>query len=302
MKISLIIPTLNASSHLKGLLEAVSSQKEKPSEVIIIDSSSTDGTPEIADAFGAKTIIIKREEFDHGGTRNLAAKEATGDILMFMTQDALPADGNLIGNLTSPIKCGDAAASYGRHMPGPGATPLERFSRLFNYPETPSLKSIESMDKMGIKAFFMSNVCSAFKRKEFSDVDGFPQRTIVNEDMLIASRLLYRGYKIAYVPEAAVIHSHNYPPFKQLRRYFDIGVSLRENPLPVKAEPEGRRFLKEAAGYLRRERKPLWVPYLYLDALMRYSGYRLGLNWRGLPLRLVKTISLHGFYFKGAKN
>ncbi len=81
---------------------------------------------------------------------------------------------------------------------------------------------------MGIKTFFFSNVFSAIRRKEFEEIGGFPENVIMFEDMLFAAKLIERGYKIAYVPEAKVIHSHDYSLVQQFRRYYQAGVSFKE--------------------------------------------------------------------------
>ena len=127
MKISVIIPTLNAGASIGGLLSSLQSQDIESPEIIIIDSSSGDNTVDIAKGFGVKPIVIPKSAFNHGKTRNIAAMEAKGDILVFMTQDALPADNTLLSRLTAPLKKSGIAATFGRHIPGDDASPLEVF-------------------------------------------------------------------------------------------------------------------------------------------------------------------------------
>jgi len=279
MRISLIIPTLNAGAHIEHLLSALSSQDEKPLETIVIDSSSVDDTVEIAKRFGAKTIVIPRQSFDHGKTRNMAAREAGGDVLVFMTQDALPFDGRLLGNLTAPLNS-DIAAAYGRHVPRPDASPPEVFARHFNYPESPATKSIEDVERLGVKTFFFSNVCSAVRRGAFLKVGMFPEGIRANEDMLFAAKLVVRGNKVAYVPDAVVVHSHSYSLFQLFARYYNIGSSLKNNYWVLKyarSEREGLRFLKEEFSFLLRGRNYSWLPYMLGEAVAKYAGYRAGL-------------------------
>ena len=96
-------------------------------------------------------------------------------------------------------------ASFGRQIPRPDASPTENFTRLFNYPETPMIKGIEDLPRLGIKTFFFSNVCSAIKTKEFKELGGFPENIIMFEDLIFAAKAILKGYKIAYVPEAKVM-------------------------------------------------------------------------------------------------
>lgn len=297
MNVSVIIPTLNAGGRIGELLKRLNAQTIKPLETIVIDSSSDDETVNIAKGRFARTFVIERSSFGHGKTRNMAAREAAGDVLMFMVQDALPADVFLIERLTAPLSEGTAAASYARQCPAADARPVERFLRLFNYPETPHTKGIEDLKTMGIKTFFMSNVCSAVRRAAFEGAGGFPD-VVMNEDMLLAERLLKAGQKVSYVPGARVIHSHDYSPVEQMKRYFDIGVSLRENERLLEAassEPEGMRFLGGAVRHLSSSGEYLWIPYVFFESAMKYMGYRLGLGFRRLPGWLVRTMSMNGF-------
>lgn len=301
--VSVIIPTLNAEASIEGLVRSLNKQSI-PCEVIVIDSSSSDNTVWIAGSLGAKVVVIDRRDFDHGGTRNLAARISLGDILLFLTHDALPADEYLIENLIRPLKDEDIALSYARQIPYDSAMPTEYFARTFNYPASTSInraliKGRDDIQHLGIKTFFCSNVCSAVKANAFREVGGFPERAIMNEDMILAARLVTKGYKIAYEPSAAVYHSHNYSIFQQFKRYFDIGVSLnREQWILEFARPEeeGYRYLVEEMGYLWRNRK-IWIPYAIVEAIAKYLGYRLGLMENIIPLKLKMLFSMHRYFW-----
>jgi rhamnosyltransferase len=280
MRVSIIIPTLNAGATIGNLLSALLSQEMKPSEIIIVDSSSEDDTADKAERYGASTIIIRRNSFNHGKTRNMAAMESQGDILVFMTQDALPFDNTLLSKLTSPLHVPDIAATFGRHIPGADASPLEVFARHFNYPDKGSVKGIEDIKRYGIKTFFFSNVCSSVKKEMFLKVGMFPEGIRANEDMLLAAKIISHGYKVAYVPEAVVIHSHNYSLLKQFKRYYNIGLSLKNNAWilkDIKAEAEGIQFVKEQLRFVMRQHKYLWIPYIFLETITKYAGFRIGL-------------------------
>ncbi|GAB4540741.1 MAG: O antigen biosynthesis rhamnosyltransferase RfbN [Thermodesulfovibrionia bacterium] len=297
--VSVIIPTLNAERYIHGLISSLKRQTLKP-EIIVIDSSSSDNTVGIADSLGAKTKIIVRGCFDHGGTRNTAVKLANGDILVFVTQDAMPVDEYLIENLIAPLKEPDIPASYGRQIPKDDAKPTERFSRLFNYPDKPFINDKEGISKWGIRTFFFSNVCSAIRRKEFEEIGGFTEGLIMNEDMLLASRLIMRGYRIAYVHQARVIHSHNYSWLQQFRRYFDIGTFLRMGPGPLsglRIEDTGIRFLVEEIRYLVRNRSYTCLPRLLVETISKFIGYKLGYHHNMLPLSLRRSFSMHTNYW-----
>jgi rhamnosyltransferase len=189
-------------------------------------------------------------------------------------------DYTLLSNLAAPLQMSDIAATYGRHIPMPGASPLEIFAREFSYPDTGSIKGIEDIKQYGIKTFRFSNVCSAIKKDLFLKAGMFPEGIRANEDMLMAAKLIINGYKVAYVPDAKVIHSHNYSLFQQLRRYYNIGSSLKNNSWILKyarAEGEGIRFIKEQLRFIFKTHRYIWIPYIFLESMTKYAGYRIGL-------------------------
>lgn len=306
MNASVIIPTLNGERSLRPLLYALHEQTLPPAEIIIIDSSSDDQTIEIARELQCKIITIDRNEFDHGGTRNHGVSNAAGEIVVFMTQDAVPADDRLLERLIEPLSGNRSAASFARQIALPEAAPPERFARLFNYPDAPSLKGIEDLPLLGIKAFFFSDVCSAVRRTAYQEVGGFPERAIMNEDMILAAKLILDGHKIAYCPDARVLHSHNYGVRQYFRRYFDIGTSLNMNNWILqhgKAEGEGVRFVKEQTKYLMDNHCWHWIPYSMLLSASKYTGYKLGLSQDRIPARLKYLLSLNKtFWTKGASD
>ena len=297
--ISVIIPTLNGSGSIGALLEALKGQSVV-NEQIVIDSASTDDTVAIARSWGAKTISIRREDFDHGATRNRAVTEATGDILVFMTQDALPLNRSVIENLVKILEVPGVAASYARQVPRPDASPPERFARAFNYPTISLNKNRGLIPKLGVKTFFFSNVCSSVRRDVFDSLGGFPERVIMDEDLLFSARAILKGYSVAYVAEAEVFHSHRYTWSQQFRRYFDIGVFFGDHTWLLgysKVDDEGARFVKEELCFLQRTGSYLWIPYVLGELMCRYGGYKLGLSYRLMPRICKRAASLHRGYW-----
>lgn len=301
MRLSVIIPTRNAEEYIKNLIDKLLLQKLKPAEIIVIDTASKDKTRQICQLYDeVKFIQIQDGEFDHGGTRNRAAREAHGDILIFITQDAIPNNDNFLSKLVEPLNENGISASYGRQMPRKEAGPLEIFARNFNYPNNDIIKSSNNIDELGVKAFFLSNVCSAFVSKDFWNVDGFPQQTIMNEDMIIASKLLFDNKKVYYASKAEVIHSHSYTYLQQFKRNFDVGVVFVDSNhyfKGVKSESEGIKYVKQSARYLISIRKWYLIPHLIFDSGFRFLGYKAGKNYKRIPIKYVKKMSMHSFYF-----
>lgn len=283
--VSIIIPTYKAGISIGKLLASLKRQTVN-TELILIDSSSPDDTVDIATSSSAHVFVIKKQEFNHGRTRNLGVQYSHGDVIVFMTQDAFPVDQFCIGNLIKPLEVDSIAAVYGRQIPGIDALPTEKFARYFNYPDKAIVKGRENISEMGIKTFFFSNVFSAIRRKEFEEIGGFPENVIMFEDMLFAARLIEGGYKIAYVPEARVIHSHNYSLVQHLQRYYEAGVSFKMNPWFLdytRSNKEGIRFLREEARFLFKQKEYQWIPYAVLEAMFKYLGYKAGLYYDKIP-------------------
>ena len=300
MKVSVIIPTRNGGKYLGRLFKTLKEQSVKPGQILVVDSSSNDDTTKICRDSGAELIKIEANEFDHGGTRNLAASRAIGDILVFMTQDALFKENRSLENLITPLENTTIAASYGKQIPKIDANPIEVFARSFNYPSVEVVKGIEDLPRLGIKTFFFSNACSAIKKIAYEEVGGFPEKTIMNEDMFLAVKLLMKGYKIAYQADAVVYHSHNYSLATQFKRYFDIGVFFNRNRWirdSAKSEKEGFKYLKEMLRFLVGNKEWNWIPYALLDTTVRFLGYRVGLSESSLPLSIKKKVSFNkGFW------
>ncbi|MEV5027364.1 glycosyltransferase family 2 protein [Paenibacillus sp. LPE1-1-1.1] len=296
-RVSVIIPTLNAGPDLNELIKRLQQQSLQPYEIIVIDSCSDDGTAELARMAGVRVLHVPRSEFDHGGTRNRAAQQAKGDILMFMTQDALPYDGKLIEELTRPLLTEDKAVyAYARQLPRADANELERLARQHNYPAESQLKSYEDLDRLGLKTFFCSNVCSAIRREVFEAMGCFQEPVIFNEDLFMSAKCILSGYQVAYCAEAAVFHSHDYSVAEQFKRYFDNGISMRCNTwiTPYSAVGKaGSNLVKLQLKELHFTRQWKLIPKLAAESAAKLLGYKLGMHYRLLPAFITRRLSMH---------
>lgn len=243
---------------------------------------------------------ITKQEFDHGGTRNLGASLSTSDIIIFMTQDAMPEDNRLIENLIKPLKKDNVAVAYARQLPNEQAGEIERYTREFNYPATSIYKSKKDIETLGIKTYFCSNVCSAYKREIYMRLGGFVTQTIFNEDMIFASTVINSGYTIAYAADARVIHSHKYTYRQQFTRNFDLGVSQRqyreifEN---IKSESEGIALVKKTAKHLLKKGKFYLLPDLVMQSGFKFLGYKAGLRYEKLSDKTIRKFSMNKSYW-----
>lgn len=279
--ITIIVPTYNASKYLPSLLTRIESQTIKDYELIIIDSSSSDDTVNIAQSHRADIITIPHSEFDHGGTRALAAMKAKGDILIYLTQDALPHDEYAVERIVRPlIDDGKIGAAFGKQVPCPGASVFAEHLRLFNYPDTSYIRVLDDKKIYGIKTAFLSNSFAAYRKSSLEEIGYFKTGLPFGEDTCAAAQMLLKGYKIAYVAEAVVLHSHNYTVRQDFKRYFDVGKFHRtENWLLKefgKAEGEGFRYAKSELKFLLQRKRFDLFPEFALRLITKYLGYKLG--------------------------
>jgi rhamnosyltransferase len=303
VRISVIIPTYNAEAYIDCLLSVLERQSAAIDEIIVIDSASSDNTVAIVREHGKKIVEINRAEFNHGTTRDRAFLESTGDIVCFLTQDALPANEFYIENLTKPIREDSQIAMVGgRQIARNDAGRIEKYVRLFNYKETSRVWDRRDIDGLGIKAFFISDSCSAYSRSAYFSVGGFEKNILTNEDMEIAAKFLEAGYKLAYQADAEVYHSHSYTLFEQFRRNFDVGAFLSMHSKYFsgsRIESEGMKMLRDVFGRLVKEMHFAEAFYCIINFFARFLGNFTGLRYKAFPLPLVKGMSGQRAWWEG---
>ncbi|KFI83295.1 glycosyltransferase family 2 protein [Bifidobacterium psychraerophilum] len=279
--VSVIIPTLDAQECIQQLLLRLQQQTQRPDEIIVVDSSSSDNTiHEVRKVPGITLFQIPRSQFNHGGTRDWALRHSKGDFVLFLTQDAMPSDNYYVARLLQPFSDGLVAMTSGRQLPRDDARPFERLIRQRNYPNKPRVTHLSDVPMLGIKAFFVSDVCAAYRREFYSAVGGFEQSVLTNEDMLIAAKFLQSDYAIAYQPSATVIHSHNLSFRQQFRRNYLEGVEIaRHSELlsNVSLTSEGLSLVKYVVAELFSTKQFFELPWFFLDCFARFAGNKLGL-------------------------
>lgn len=279
-RVAVIIPTFRAARYWPEISQGIRLQSLKPDRMIVIDSSSGDGTAELARRDGFEVLEIPPSKFNHGGTRQLGADYAPdANVLIYLTQDAVPFLADAFANLLRVFGNPEIGAAYGRQLPRQNASPIEAHARLFNYPDASVVRLWESRKTMGFKSIFFSNAFGAYRREALMSVGGFSPNVIFGEDTLVVARMHRAGWKTAYVADAMVRHSHPYTVADEFRRYFDIGVlHARESWLTEQfgsASGEGRRFVVSELKYLLRH-GPYHVPSALARTIAKYAGYKIG--------------------------
>ncbi len=309
--VDVIIPVYKPKKQFKYLLSMLAVQTYPIHQVILMNTEKTYWNEEemkgiMPDNLDIVVHHISKQDFDHGATRHQAMELSNAHIAVCMTDDAVPADKGLIENLVQAFdQTGPdgqtVIEAYARQIPNKDCGVAERFTRSFNYPEDGCIKTVRDLDKMGIKTFFASNVCCAYRRDLYMAQGGFIRKTIFNEDMIFAGKAIQDGYAIAYAADARVIHSHNYTYMQQFKRNFDLAVSQADHPEifgMVRSESEGIRLVRTTAGYLIKKGKIWLIPDLILKSGFKYLGYRVGKQYQKLPKSAVMRCTMNPEYWK----
>lgn len=322
MTVDIIIPTYKPDETLCLLLHKLQGQTFVVHRVIILNTEEELWKQAVA-AYPMEQILkelpcdyeviqIARKDFDHGATRQLGAGHSDADVMIFMTQDAVPADEYLVENLVHALYSREeesdggsdsgipVAVAYARQLPREDCHIVEKYTRQFNYPEDSRVKTKEDIPKLGIKTFFCSDVCAAYRRDIFEALGGFESPVIFNEDMFFAANAIEHGYGVAYEANAKVIHSHNYTVSQQFQRNFDLAVSQKQHPEifeQVSSEAEGMRLVKNTIQYLLRIRKPWLIFYFGMQCIGKYAGFWLGKHYEKLSRKQIIKCTMNPGYW-----
>ncbi len=301
---ALVLPTLNAGADFVVWLDALREQTCRPDRLLLIDSSSSDSTGEMAREFGFEVRTIEQRDFSHGGTRRESVELlADSEVVIFMTQDAFFASPDALARLVARFDDPKVGAVYGRQLPRRGAKPIEAHARLYNYPRESCVKTREDIPQLGLKTSFISNSFAAWRRTALLESGGFPTHTIQNEDAFVASRMILSGWKVVYAADAEVYHSHPFTWGQEFRRYFDIGVFHARDPWIRsqfgQAGGEGLRFVKSELRYLR-SKQPTAIPSAIIRTGLKLLGYKLGHIEKHLPHGLKERLSANKAYWERA--
>jgi rhamnosyltransferase len=271
--VGIAIITHNSRHHLKHCLIPLLQSPLKP-KILVVNSSSNDGTIELAKELGAEVLIVPRKEFNHGTTRELARQHLNTDIVGMLTPDAYFLDQFGLGKLIEPIINKTAVVSYARQIPHANADFFETFPRNFNYPDKSHIRSLKDISEYGVYTFFCSNSCAAYSSQALDEIGGFTA-VLLGEDTVAVAKLLRKGHNIAYVADAIVKHSHRYSLKDEFRRNFDIGLARKGYGNLLKA-PKGdsHRGFNYALQMFKHLSKnaPIYIPYGFAHLLSKWLG------------------------------
>ena len=304
MNIAIVIPVFRPDGRLKMCIERLLRQSVMPDRILLNILYENPVDREISEIYMDERIEIRytpREEYDRAGSRDTILRELDSDIVIFMVQTAIPQNRYLVEKLTEPFKEERTAVVYGRHMTDDECSPIECCVRQFNYPPKGMTKSLEDAGKLGIRTFFNSNVCAAYRRRAYLETEGFGKRMIAGEDMLAARRLLEKGWQAVYAAEAEVIYYRNDDLHGLWKRNFDIGVAHAEHPEMIentKPGKEGVRLVRVTSALLRQNHMEEYLGEVLTRSIVRYLAYQLGRNYERLPEGVVRKCSANKEYWE----
>jgi len=311
MEISVVLLTKNGQRYLERVLKALLAQRTaRPVELIAIDSGSTDGSVEILERFPVRLCRIPPQSFNHGATRNLGASMAQGRYLIFLSQDAEPADAHCLERLVSALDEDDeVAGAYPGFLTRPGCHPMEQRETL-DWPRASAEIGVPVVNRaVGNPDYlanpwpyiYFPNTFSCIRRSVWAK---FPFRSVnFAEDQEWAKRVLEAGYATRFVPEAVVLHSHSYPARVQFRRCYDHGSAMRELfgsrqfPSVLRVIPAAIRDLSLDMAFCKRRGYPVryrlrWVAPALAWHLAKYAGLWMGTHSDRLPGSVRQRLSL----------
>ena len=306
--VTVAIPVLDGGAVLGRTLDAVCAQRvDAEVELLVADSGSTDGSRRIAEAAGAAVIDIPAGQFSHGGTRNLLVERSSGDHVAFLTQDATPAGDLWLARLLEGFALADdVGLVFGPYWARSGASPMVR-RELDEWFASFAPDGAPRVDRRGDddrdRAAFFTDANGCVARAAWQQV---PFRPVsYAEDQMLARDMLAAGFAKAYVPDAAVTHSHEYTPRQRLRRSFDEARALREvqgqraHGGPLRLSLVVQREVRDDLGLLRREgvtrgRRAALLPRSVAHHAARALGATLGSRADRLPARVRRMLSLEG--------
>lgn len=238
MKIDLAVIADKPDSTFLEMIERMSLQTVDINRIIVInieqkyyDRLIYNGRKFMDDHKNVEVHHISRREFDCGKTRNAAAKYSDAEYIVFMDQNAVPADNGVIERLINKLESDPTiAVAYSRQVAREGSDEDYKFFMNFLYPQDSSVRDEQDAKTLGWMAYICSNKCAAYRRRTFDELDGFGNHVITGEDILFAAKAIHAGYKVAYVSEAAVNYSSVWDKDYIERFAFDVAVSHAKHP------------------------------------------------------------------------
>ena len=290
-RVSAIIPTLNGAATLPALLASLRREVVAGRglfEIVAIDSGSQDGTRGLLEEAGARVLELGGTPFGHGSARNRAAAAASGNVLLFLTQDVEPIGDAWLPPLLEALKDPAVAGVFGRQVPR-GASPEESFLARVNYAgRQRRLTRDDLRTAFGPGTTLFSNAFGAMRRAVWEAIP-FPD-IVMSEDQAWALAVLEAGHEIRFEPRAEVYHGHRFGFARAFRRNFDSGSSLQALGLARGAWRSGAAHLLRELRWIAAQHGPPAVLHAVVVEAVRMLAFQCGRLERRMPRALARRL------------
>jgi glycosyltransferase involved in cell wall biosynthesis/GT2 family glycosyltransferase len=255
LTVSVVIPTYNRLEQLRGALDGLAAQTglDTPAEVIVVSDGSTDGTDEFlrSPQCPLPVVALRQRNAGPAAARNRGIREASGDVVVFIDDDVVPATDLLAAHLRHH----DASGSDDTVVIGPMITPAdEPLSPWVQWEQAMLYKQYAALERgdwdATARQFYTANASIA--RRHLLDTGGFDERFRRAEDVELAYRLADRGLRFTFAKDAVVDHHAE----RSFASWLDIARQYGRNDVMF-GRDLGHRWLLDAIANEFHERHHL---------------------------------------------
>lgn len=214
VQVSVVVPAHNASRTLGACLDALLRQDlGEPYEIIVVDDGSTDETACFAGRYSPRVKVLSQPHRGAAAARNRGVQVACGETILFTDADCEPVP-RWAASLVSAVRNGadGAKGTYRTRQSGRTA----RFVQAEYESKYRRMARLSQID-------FIDTYSAGYRREVLLQAGGFDESLLEDEDQELSFRLAERGYRLVFVPDAAVFHRHADSPREYLRKKFRIG-------------------------------------------------------------------------------
>lgn len=276
--IDIICPVYNGEKYILELHKSIQMQENvEINSIKYVMTECKDNTEKIFKDNNIEYIKIKKEDFSHSLTREKVARTCKADIIVFISQDIIIESTYWLYNLVKPIQDGECEATYSRQISM--SKGIEKYTREINYPLNSYVKTKEGIKEYGLRTFFFSDASSAIRNDIFKKLNYYDDKHMsINEDMYIAYKLIMNNYRIKYVSDSVVIHSHNFKLKDLYKRYYDTGKFFKENSYLDKFDTNssGISMAKYVLKRIIEEKNIRGFIRFFPDMIIRFIGMKIG--------------------------
>lgn len=243
MRASVVIPAYNAERLLPECLKSLYDQTvpRDQYEIIVVDDGSTDGTAKAAGSFPGVRVVSQKNQ-GPAAARNLGAREAGADIVLFTDSDCVP-ERDWVERMLEPFgRDPKLAGDKGRYL----TRQKELAARFVQAEYQDKYRLLEKHREID----FIDTYSAGFRREAFLRYGGYDTSFPVAcaEDVELSFRMSNGGERMVYVPGAVVYHRHPDRWGAYFRKKYKFAywrmLAVRKNPNKVIKDSHTPQLMK----------------------------------------------------------